>query len=68
MVQLVITFCLIANSASCIEQRPILEDVASPMGCLIAAQPIAAEFVRGHRTFRFASWRCEIGKRAEKAA
>jgi hypothetical protein len=35
---------------------------------LTAAQPIAAEFIRGHQAFRFASWRCEIGKRAEKAA
>lgn len=68
MVQLVMTFCLMANTASCIEQRPMLEDIRSAMGCMTAAQPLAAEFVRGHPAFRLASWRCEIGKPVEKSA
>lgn len=67
MVQLVMVFCLATNGASCIEQRPMLEDIASPMGCMTAAQPLAAEFVRDHPGFRLASWRCEIGKPVERA-
>lgn len=68
LVQLVMTFCLMANTGSCIEQRPMLEDIRSPMGCITAAQPLAAEFVRGHPAFRLTSWRCEIGKPVEKSA
>ena len=68
MVQLVMTFCLVANSASCIEQRPMLEDVLSPMGCMAYAQPLASEFLRGHPAFRLTSWRCEIGKPVERPA
>lgn len=68
MVQLVMTFCLLANNGSCIEQRPMLDGIHGPMGCLAAAQPLAAEFVRGHPAFRLVAWRCEIGKPVEKSA
>lgn len=48
MVQLVLTFCLAANNASCIEHRPMLDGRMDIMGCLTLAQPLAAEFVRSH--------------------
>ena len=68
MVQLVLTFCLVAHEGSCVEQRPALDDMPGVMGCLMAAQPLAADFVRNHPNYRFVSWRCEIGKPPEKAA
>ena len=68
MVQLVMTFCLLANHASCIVQRPMLDDAAGPMGCLTAAQPMAAEFLSGHPEYVLASWRCQIGQRAGRSA
>ena len=68
MVQLVLTFCLAVNSASCIEHRPMLEERLDIMSCLTLAQPLAAEFVRSHPAHRLATWRCEIGKRAERPA
>ena len=67
MVQLVMTFCLMVNGGSCVEQRPMLEGL-SPMGCMVSAQPLAAEFVRGHPKFALTSFRCEINKPVEKAA
>ncbi len=68
MVQLVLTFCLVVNDASCIEHRPIMDGRADIMGCLTLAQPLAAEFVRNRRNYHLVSWRCEIGKRAETPA
>ena len=68
MVHLVLTFCLAANSASCIEQRPMLDDRLDIMSCLTLAQPLAAEFIRSHPAHRLTSWRCVIGKRAERSA
>lgn len=68
MVQLVLTFCLLASDRSCVERRPTPDDTPGLMGCMTAAQPLAAEFVRSHPAFRLVSWRCEIGKLPEKAA
>lgn len=69
MVQLVLTFCLLADAGSCVERRPVLDEVHGPAACLTAAQPVAAEFVRGHPAYRLAAWRCELGRRpAERAA
>lgn len=68
MVQLVMLFCLAANDASCVERRPVLEDVLNPMTCMLAAQPMAARFVSEHPAYRFVSFRCEIGRRPERAA
>ncbi len=68
MVQLVLTFCLVADGTSCIEHRPIIDGRTDIMSCLTLAQPLAAEFVRNHPAHRLTSWRCEIGKRAERPA
>jgi hypothetical protein len=68
VVQLVLIYCLIGNSAACIEKRPVFDGVASVAGCLVAAQPSAANFIREHPAYRLASWKCEIGKRPEKDA
>lgn len=68
MVQLVMLFCLVANDASCVERRPVLEDVLSPMTCMLAGQPMAARFVSEHPAYRLVSFRCEIGRRPERAA
>lgn len=68
MVQLVMLFCLVANDASCIERRPVLDDLLSPITCIRAAQPIAARFVSEHPAYRLVSFKCEIGRRPERAA
>jgi hypothetical protein len=68
VVQLVLIYCLIANANSCIEKRPVFDGVASVSGCMVGAQPTAAEFLREHPGYRLAAWKCEIGKRLEKAA
>ena len=68
MVQLVMTFCLLANNASCIVQRPMLDEMAGPMSCLTAAQPMAAEFLSSHPEYALQSWRCQIGQRPGRSA
>jgi hypothetical protein len=68
LVQLVLIYCLTTNPAACIEKRPLIEDFGGFSACMVAAQPIAAEFVNEHPAYRLARWRCEIGKPAEKGA
>ena len=68
VVQLVLIYCLVGNATSCIEKRPIFDGVASVSGCMVAAQPSAADFIREHPGYRLQSWKCEIGKRPEKSA
>ncbi len=68
MVQLVLIYCLMSDTKSCIEKRPVSEFPLSAMGCMVSAQPIAADFLREHPNYTLNSFRCEINKPDEKAA
>ncbi len=68
MVQLVLIYCLSNDALSCVERRPPLDLDPSPMACMIAAQPIAAEYLREHPAYRLATWRCEISARPGRAS
>jgi hypothetical protein len=68
VVQLVLIYCLSANPTACVEKRPLIEDLGGLSACMVAAQPIAAEFVNEHPAYHLVRWKCEIGKRPEKGA
>ena len=68
MIELVLVFCLSADGARCVENRPVLDAVLSPMGCMVAAQPMAADFLQSHPAYRLRSWRCEIDRPKQKLA
>jgi len=68
VVQLVLIYCLMSDTKSCIEKRPVSEFPLSAMGCMVSAQPIAADFLREHPNYTLNSFRCEINKPDEKAA
>jgi hypothetical protein len=61
MVQLVLIYCMIANSAVCKEARPMMDGSLSLMGCMTAAQQTAATWVDEHPQWRLASWKCQVG-------
>jgi hypothetical protein len=46
----------------------LLEVDPSPMACMMAAQPLAAQYLEEHPAYRLSSWRCEIRSRQERAA
>ncbi len=66
MVQLILVYCLSSAPLSCVEKRTIPEVPVSAMECMIEAQPIAAEFLRGHPGYALNSFRCEIDHPEEK--
>jgi len=68
MVHLVLIYCLTKNSLSCVERRPVLEVPPTPMACMIAAQPMAAQYLQEHPAYSLNSWRCEISNRSERQA
>ncbi len=68
MVQLVLVYCLMSDAKSCIEKRPVSEFPLSAMGCMVSAQPVAADFLREHPGYQLASFRCEIDRPREKQA
>ncbi len=68
MVQLVLIYCLSKDALSCVERRPVLDLDPSPMACMMAAQPLAAQYLEEHPAYRLNSWRCEISNRRERAA
>ncbi len=70
MVQLFLLYCLTANPTQCVERHPVPMYGTQPsiMGCMTAAQPTAAEFLREHPNYFLKRWRCKIGNRAEDRA
>ena len=68
MVELVLTYCLLANAASCIERRPVPEEGFNPTSCMLAAQQLGAAYVAAHPAYRLTGWRCGAAKRRERAA
>ncbi len=68
MVELVLVYCLAADASACVERRPMLDAVSSPMACLTEAQPLAAAYLAEHPKYRLSTWRCEIHNRPERAA
>ncbi len=68
MVQLVLIYCLSKDALSCVERRPVLDMAPSPMACMMAAQPLAAQYLEEHPAYKLTSWRCEISNRPQRAA
>ncbi len=60
MIELVIVYCLISDSKSCIEKRLQMEQFSSPMGCTMSGQQRAQEYLREHPTYMLKGWRCEV--------
>lgn len=60
MIQLVIVYCLIAHSETCVEARPAFEQPLTPMSCMMNAQFVAQQYVDQHPQWRLAGWRCEM--------
>jgi hypothetical protein len=38
------------------------------MACMMAAQPLAAQYLEEHPAYKLTSWRCEISNRPQRAA
>jgi hypothetical protein len=68
VVQLVLIYCLTKDALSCVERRPVLDVAPSPMACMMAAQPVAAQYLEEHPAYKLSSWRCEVSTRRERAA
>ncbi len=60
MAHLVLTVCMAAWSAHCMDEQPILRDMRLG-SCLIRGQEIAAEWVAEHPKWMLSRWRCEVG-------
>ncbi len=68
MIQLVLVYCLMADTKSCVEKRPVPEFPLTAMGCMVSAEPMAVNYLREHPAYQLASFRCEINKPVEKQA
>ncbi len=66
MIWLTITFCLTSGSG-CTERRDF-EPFAMPMACAVAAQQIAAAWLRTHPAYVLHEARCEPEGREKRRA
>jgi len=56
---LVFVACLIASPVECRqEQMPIEIESASPMACMMQAQPALAKWINSHPKYRISKWQC----------
>ncbi len=60
MIQLVVVYCMIANTSVCTETRPVFEDELSLVSCMMTGQMTASEYVREHPLWQLSGWRCEV--------
>jgi hypothetical protein len=60
VIELIIVYCLVSDTKSCIERRVPMESFTSPMGCTMSGQQRAQEYLRDHPAYALKSWRCEI--------
>jgi hypothetical protein len=60
MIELVLVYCLSADTTSCMEKRLPTEDFASPAECTMDAQMRAQDFLRDHPNYMLKGWRCEV--------
>ena len=70
MIQLVLIFCLAGDTTSCKEIRPAVEEINSPLACMRMAQIVAIDEINTHldlQGYVLAKWRCELGKREQRA-
>jgi hypothetical protein len=60
MIEMVIVYCLVSDTKSCIEKRLRMENFSSSMGCTMSGQQRAQEYLRDHPNYMLKSWRCEV--------
>jgi hypothetical protein len=60
MIQLVLVYCLSADTKSCVEKRLAMENFSTPAACTMGAQQRAQEYLAEHPKYTLKSWRCEV--------
>jgi len=60
MIELVLVYCLAAETKTCIEKRLPMEDFPTPAACTMGAQQRAQEYLAEHPKYTLKSWRCEM--------
>jgi hypothetical protein len=66
MIELVITACIVAQPATCRDQRVLIEAEATPMQCMMGAQPMIANWKAQHPEWFVQRWKCQYPKKGEK--
>lgn len=59
MIELVIVYCLSADTNTCIEKRLAMEDFPTTAACTMGAQQRAQEYLVEHPKYMLKKWRCE---------
>jgi hypothetical protein len=68
VITLVLVYCLSSDPTSCVEKTPVVQGMNSPMACMMAAQPLAAEYLEEHPAYKLTTFRCKISNKPERSA
>lgn len=62
MIELVLVYCMVADTQRCMERSELVGRNLSPIECIVKAQEVGQEWINGHPQWRLAGWRCERDK------
>lgn len=68
MIELVMTVCIVAQPATCRDQRVLLDpdSGATPMQCMMSAQPTIAQWGSEHPNWFVQRWKCQYPRKGDK--
>jgi hypothetical protein len=66
MIELVITACIVAQPATCRDQKVLLDASTTPFQCMMNAQPAIAQWGTEHPKWFVQRWKCQYPRKGEK--
>ncbi len=66
MIELVMTVCIVAQPATCRDQKVLLDATNTPFQCMMNAQPTIAQWGTEHPKWFVQRWKCQMPRKGEK--
>ncbi|MGO9545543.1 MAG: hypothetical protein ACLPPF_12220 [Rhodomicrobium sp.] len=66
MIELVMTVCIVAQPATCRDQRVLFDEDTTPMQCMMTAQPTIAQWGTEHPKWFVQRWKCRAPRKDDK--
>ncbi len=66
MIELVLTVCIVTQPETCRDQRLLFDTGATPMQCMMNAQPTVAQWGSEHPKWFVQRWKCQFPRKGDK--
>ncbi|MGA7325817.1 MAG: hypothetical protein WBX25_15340 [Rhodomicrobium sp.] len=66
MIEIVMTVCIVAQPATCRDQRVLFDENTTPWQCMKNAQSYIAQWGSEHPTWFVQRWKCQYPRKGDK--